>query len=297
MKISNHPLFNELVSLGIIRPEMVAPYYPRVWDREDVGVLKCNHSGVIFLERADHVDQSYYKEKEGLNYWNKNGREAALRETWEDDNRRANQISQMLINKMYADVGSGLGGILDMVKPFAKEVHAVEPQQDAMKNLADLGYKVHASIDEMVNSGIKYDVISMFHVLEHIEGQLDALKGLHEALTPEGKIIIEVPHAGDALLNSYDLESFKKFTFWSEHLILHTRKSLEVYLRAAGFTKINIVGFQRYSLANHLMWLKDGKPGGHNKLPQLRDQTAEDAYNKMLAKIDQNDTLIAFASK
>jgi 2-polyprenyl-3-methyl-5-hydroxy-6-metoxy-1,4-benzoquinol methylase len=295
--MEKHSLYKELVDLGIVKPEMVKPYYPRVWDREDVGALKCMHSGVIFLERIDHLGDSYYEGKEGLTYWNKEGRDAALRETWADDSRRAAQISPMLVNKRYLDVGSGLGGILDLLKPVAKYVHAVEPQKDAMNNLRELGYEVYASTEELVSSGNEYDVITLFHVLEHIPNHTETLKQLYKALAPGGKIIIEVPHAGDALLNTYDLESFRKFTLWSEHLILHTRKSLEVFLAAAGFQQITVTGFQRFPLANHLMWLKDGKPGGHVKMPQLRDSALEDAYSKMLSRIDQNDTIIAIATK
>lgn len=295
--MKKNPLYQELIDLGIVYPDKVQPYYPRVWDREDVAVLKCAQSGVIFLERIDHLNDSYYEGKEGLSYWNSEGREAALRETWADDSRRASQISPMLINKKYLDVGSGLGGILDLVKPVAKEVHAVEPQKDAMTNLQNLGYKVYSSTDELSGSGNEYDLITLFHVLEHIPNQLETLKQLYKALAPGGKIMIEVPHAGDALLNIYDLESFRKFTLWSEHLILHTRRSLETYLSLAGFKDISVTGFQRFPLANHLMWLKEGKPGGHIKMPQLRDAALEDAYAKMLGRIDQNDTIIAFASR
>lgn len=297
MKISNHSLYDELVSLGIVSPEHVREYYPRVWDREDVGALKCTRSGVIFLARLDHVNDSYYEKKEGVSYWSKDGIEAALRETREDDERRMAQIAPMIVNKRYADVGSGLGGILRLAKAYAKEIHAVEPQQDAMKNLAESGYRVFPSIDEMLASGNKYDVITLFHVLEHIPDQLASLRKLYDCLAPGGKLVIEVPHANDALLATYDLESFRKFTLWSEHLILHTRFSLETYLRTAGFPEVTVAGFQRYSLANHLMWLRDGKPGGHTKFPQLRDAGAEAAYNDLLSRIDQNDTIIAFAVK
>ena len=126
---------------------------------------------------------------------------------------------------------------------------------------------------------------------------LETLKKLHRHLSPGGKLIIEVPHAGDALIKTYNLESFKAFTFWSEHLILHTRKSLETFLRAAGFNRVRIEGFQRYPLANHLYWLKEGKPGGQEILKQFRNEELEKAYAENLNKVDQTDTIIAIASK
>jgi hypothetical protein len=44
------------------------------------------------------------------------------------------------------------------------------------------------------------------------------------------------------LISLFELEKFKKRTFWSEHLILRTRSSLEVYLKTAGFRNIVISG-------------------------------------------------------
>ena len=43
----------------------------------------------------------------------------------------------------------------------------------------------------------KFDVITMFHVLEHLPNQVDTLKQLKKLLKPKGNIIIEIPHAND----------------------------------------------------------------------------------------------------
>jgi len=126
---------------------------------------------------------------------------------------------------------------------------------------------------------------------------LGSLKNLHKLLSENGKIIIEVPHAKDILIDTFKLDSFKAFTFWSEHLILHTRKSLETFLTAAGFKNITVIGFQRYPLANHLYWLNKGKPGGHTEFTQLRNASMENEYSNLLNTIDQTDTIIAIAEK
>jgi hypothetical protein len=59
------------------------------------------------------------------------------------------------------------------------------------------------------------------------------------------------------------LDSFKESTFWSEHLILHTKESLRKILEAVGFKNIKIEGLQRYPSANHL-YLRHNRLGGHN---------------------------------
>ena len=72
----------------------------------------------------------------------------------------------------------------------------------------------------------------MFHVLEHIPHQIQTLKIIKKNLKKNGKLIIEVPHADDFLLNFDELKEFKDFTFWSEHLILHTFFSLKKFLKS-----------------------------------------------------------------
>lgn len=290
-----NPLFDELVALGIVDRSAVGKYYPRVRDREDVAVMRCDRSGVIFLSRVDHVSASYYEEQEGLAYWSKEGREAGLKATAEDDSRRANMLRPLVSGKAYADVGAGLGGVLDLVKDSVREVHAVEPQRIARATLERIGYTAHGSITELISSGVRFDLISLFHVFEHMVQPLNELQRIHEALAPGGMVLIEVPHARDALLVTYDLDAFKRFTFWSEHLVLHTRQSLERYLYAAGFNEVKVTGVQRYPLANHLIWLRDGTPGGQAKLPELVDEPLGAAYSALLDRLDRTDTIIATA--
>lgn len=290
-----HAIEEQLISLGIIKKEKVVEFFPKVRDRDDVKVLRCEQSGVIYLSSTHHIEQSYYNDKKGTNYWSSSNREEGLKNTYIDDTRRFNQFKELITNKSYLDVGSGLGGVLDLFKTVAKEVSAVEPQAEIRELLNSIGYKVYNSIENAPAKNV--DIISLFHVFEHLTDPVGSLKNLHKLLNENGKIIIEVPHAKDALIETFKLDSFKAFTFWSEHLILHTRKSLETFLTAAGFKNVTVMGFQRYPLANHLYWLNTGKPGGHNQFIQMRNTAMENEYSNLLSTIDQTDTIIAIAEK
>ena len=87
------------------------------------------------------------------------------------------------------------------------------------------------------------------------------------------------------------------FTFWSEHLILHTNESLELFLKESGFFAREIKGFQRYPLSNHFYWLFKGKPSGHEILNHLNDSGFHKDYQQFLSKINQTDTLIGYFKK
>ena len=137
----------------------------------------------------------------------------------------------------------------------------------------------------------------MFHVFEHLREPLSELNLIYEKLKSNSYLIIEVPHAKDALISLYNIEEFKKFTFWSEHLILHTRESLKIIVENAGFNILSIQGVQRYPLANHLYWLVNKKPGGHSHWNQLSNETLNNEYENILAKLDITDTLVLIAKK
>jgi SAM-dependent methyltransferase len=284
-----------LIQLGICEEASIESYYPQVRDRDDVAVLKCNKSGVIFLSKSSHMDLCHYEEKEGFQYWSSNDRQAAINQGLEDTIRRKKLLQTIVSNCKWLDIGTGAGGILDELSSLASTIAAVEPQKIVRNNLKKLGYDVYPNI-ESVNAS-NFDLVTLFHVFEHFTNPLEDLKSIFQRMASKGKILIEVPHANDFLISFLEHESFKKFTFWSEHLILHTRNSLNRFLEKAGFKEIVIDGCQRYPLSNHLYWLSKNQPGGHQRWNFLRTKELDRAYSRMLAQIDKTDTLIAIATK
>ena len=285
-----------LCDWGICDEKAIEEFYPRVRDREDISVMRCKKSGVIFTSTSEHMDMSHYSEKhEFPHYWKEDNREKALVDSFEDDFRRKEQFLALISNKNWMDVGTGAGGVLDLLRPYAGRVVAVEPQQRALDSLKKEEYEAYSDISDVPFD--EFDVITLFHVFEHLTDPLDLLRIAYDKLKVGGKIIIEVPHANDFLFTYLDLEEFKKFTFWSEHLVLHSRLSLTAFLEKANFRSTVISGFQRYNLANHLHWLKEKKPSGHIKWSMLGNDQLDGAYSNMLERIDMTDTLIAIAEK
>ena len=139
------------------------------------------------------------------------------------------------------------------------------------------------------------DAVTMFHVLEHFRKPLEELKSAFHVLKPGGLLVVEVPHARDLLIEL--CPAFRDYTFWSEHLVLHTRESLYKLVTEAGFKDVSIKGFQRYPVSNHLRWLSKEKPGGHLEWPLLNSLALEGSYASALAGCDKTDTLLLTAHK
>ena len=175
-----------------------------------------------------------------------------------------------------------------------KSLSGVELRKECINYIKNNIKKINIS-DNINSFDRKFDIITMFHVLEHIPYQIDTLKVLKSKLKNKGKIIIEVPHAEDFLILQEELKEFKNFTFWSEHLILHTYKSLKSILLKSGFKNINIQYYQRYNFSNHLGWFLKRKPGGHNFYKEIVSDRLNSSYCENLKKLGQTDTLIATA--
>lgn len=283
-----------LCETGVSTEKSIAPFFPKVRDRDDVSVFKCLKSGVLFLSRSDHIELNHYNSKESFKYLGAQDRKTAILNSREDTQRRFEQFGNIIANKKWIDIGTGSGAILDQISPLSSETVAVEPQKNARKILSEAGYRVYPTIEDVSDNN--FEAATLFHVFEHLLDPIGTLEILKQKMSEGAQLIIEVPHANDFLISFFDLEAFKAFTFWSEHLILHTRESLRTFIEKAGFSNIVIQGCQRYPLANHLHWLAKGKPGGHILWDYLRAKELDAAYANMLAKIDRSDTLVAIAT-
>ena len=299
-----NPIYNELIKLKLISKQNLAIINNKTRDKK-IKVLKDLKSKIIFLEKyittndyyssikyKNHDKKSLYELKKKIatiKISSKNIKTAII----DDDFRRASQFKKILRNKDILDFGCGWGGFLKNIKNF-KSLNGIELRKECI-NYVKNNLKI-VNLSNNINSlNSKFDIITMFHVLEHIPYQVNTLKSLKLKLRNKGKIIIEVPHAEDFLILQNELKEFKNFTFWSEHLILHTYKSLKTILLKAGFRKINIQYYQRYNFANHLGWMLKKKPGGHNFYKEYIDEKLNSSYCANLRKLGQTDTLIAIA--
>jgi 2-polyprenyl-3-methyl-5-hydroxy-6-metoxy-1,4-benzoquinol methylase len=138
-----------------------------------------------------------------------------------------------------------------------------------------------------------YDLITAFHVIEHLLDPRALLQKLSGKLSARGRIVVEVPSSEDALLTLYDSDSFQHFTYWSQHLFLFNSETMRILAAQAGLRIVSIQQYQRYPLSNHLHWLSQNKPGGHLKWSFLDSPELKSAYSNALAAIGKCDSLIA----
>lgn len=188
-----------------------------------------------------------------------------------------------------------------MLYPLLEKGHTclgIEPSGVFRDNLINRGIKVYESFDELLNNNIenKFDLIIHFFVLEHISDPFDFLSKQINLLNEGGKIIFEIPNSADALFSIYDIPAFERF-YWSvAHPWYFNEKSLN-YLLSKLNLNYEIIRDQRYDLSNHLIWARDGKPGGMGRFTDKLGKEIEEIYKNELIKTGYCDTLIGVISK
>ena len=263
----------------------------KVRDRNDIKVLQCQDSGAIILSSTDHITINDYKNKKQFKYFGDSNRDNAKKLEQNDLKRRLSFLKNKIKNKSWLDFGTGSGNLIEAGKKMAKEVVGLEPNSIMLKEIKKTGLKVVKNTNALEQ--MKFDIITLFHVYEHLIDPIKTINSLKKYSKKNTIFYIEVPHSNDFLINFLKLKKFKNFTFWSEHLILHSQKTLKCFLEQSGLKILKIHKVQRYNFLNHLYWISNGKPNGDNILhDSLYEKNIINSYNKFIINNNYSDTLL-----
>ena len=106
-------------------------------------------------------------------------------------------------SKSVLDFGAGTGDFLKICKNNNWQVLGIEPSAEARENAVKKGIYLKENLLDVTNQ--KFDVITLWHVLEHVENLKNTIKVLKSLLQPEGRIVVAVPN-----YKSYDAEFYKE---------------------------------------------------------------------------------------
>ncbi len=125
-------------------------------------------------------------------------------------------------SKNILDVGAGTGDFLNICKNNGWNTIGVEPSIDAINIAAQKGVFLKENVSQLENK--EFDVITLWHVLEHVENLSEYISTLNNLLSDKGRLIIAVPN-----FKSYDANYYKEF--WAafdvpRHLWHFSQKSI-----------------------------------------------------------------------
>lgn len=111
--------------------------------------------------------------------------------------------SYSITSKKLLDVGAGTGDFLLGAKEGDWKVCGMEPNSNAIKKAAEKGVTLYSDFSELENK--KFDVITLWHVLEHLPDLDKQIEKFRNVLAENGTLIVAVPN-----YKSFDAKWYKE---------------------------------------------------------------------------------------
>lgn len=207
--------------------------------QEEFELFQCDHCGLVFTvpRPTPEVIGNYYKSDEYYSHQqNSKGFIPKIYERVKSINLRgkvAMATSDMVKGRLL-DIGCGVGDFLLQIKKLGWEVMGIEPSEQAA-NIAQsrLGFTPLIPTDYEKLPDQSFDVITMWHVLEHVDDLKSQTKELKRLLRPGGRLVIALPN-----YQSFDCQYYNdKWAAWDvpRHLNHFTQDCLQGILNANDF--------------------------------------------------------------
>ena len=169
-------------------------------DEKPYYVLKCLHCGLVFVDPvpdlsylATHYDESYYAD------WMAAQQTKRLKMWDQEAEKRREKLAKKAACSMW-DVQQGL--FCNMAQNSGWEIRGTEYShyaatyaKDNLKADIFCGHLVDAHYEDSF-----FDVVTFWHVLEHVHDPMRYLQEAHRILKPSGLLVIAVPNVNDYIM-------------------------------------------------------------------------------------------------
>ena len=167
-----------------------APFYP------PGDIVECSECGVLYVSPRPTAAaiSAFYSAQGHYDHWDADtGRKAMWR-------RRVARIRQLVPNGRLLDVGAGQGDFGATARTFY-EVDGTEVSSEGARLAHERhGLDIHlgdvCAIDLPLSA---YDVVTLWHVLEHVAEPMTLIKRCYDLLKPGGVVCVAVPNTDENL--------------------------------------------------------------------------------------------------
>ena len=196
----------------------------------------------------------------------------------------------------FLEIGAGPGIALDVAKQrFGWQTWAIEPCDALIQSLADRGHAVVNGTLEIAQDRLHirpiFDILYLYEVLEHQSTPDDFLLRCWDLLRPGGLIVVVVPNEFSPL----QMQAKKQLgleSYWlapPQHLNYMTPKTLQLVLRRAGFSLVDLRG--TYPIDQHLLhgqnYIGNDTLGRHLHQERMAEELAVVAAGSWLQREQQ----------
>jgi SAM-dependent methyltransferase len=193
-------------------------------------LFQCSECGVQFWEPRKNPGEAWYQDRNPYEIINLVGHKV-----YRGYHKKFIERSKKLPKGLkILDIGCGAGEFIAELEKLGFEVFGIDFDKKAVqiaKNNFGLKNIFPESLDEFLERKDfeKFDIITFFEVLEHMDNPVTFIENLQKALKPDGKIIFSVPSRERFLVNS------NKWDFPPHHFTRWEKKSIENIFSKHGF--------------------------------------------------------------
>lgn len=179
--------------------------------KENFNIVACDNCGFKYTNPIPEEDKigEYYKSEEYISHSNTN--KGLVNKAYQTVRNITLKQKEALVSEgrqrsELLDIGCGTGEFLNFCKNAGWKVEGIEPDDNARK-LGKDNYGLTVNTEERLTSiaDKSVDIITMWHVLEHVYHLQDRVKELKRIIKDDGAIFIAVPN-----YESYDAKKYKE---------------------------------------------------------------------------------------
>lgn len=180
--------------------------------QESFSIQKCQHCGFLLTNPRPAKENIgvYYKSENYISHSNKKqGLFAGLYQLARKRNLSSKYkiISKQAKTGRALDIGAGTGHFLNYLENKGWKAQGIEPDEEAAsfaRNNFNLQIDSEKKIAEFKNDS--FDLITMWHVLEHVHNLNERMSELARLIKPQGLVILALPNP-----ESYDANYYVKY--------------------------------------------------------------------------------------
>lgn len=230
-------------------------------NEEEFMIFECLDCGLIFLSGIE-IDGEYHNKYYKKGYYNEklkknnNFLDIFAKKIF----NQSLKVKQKIISKELGlekkvsilDIGCGSGNFLAQLDSEKFDKNGIEINKEGFDSSKKKGINVfNRDIADIDFAGKKFDVISFWHVLEHIHDPIELFRNIKKNINDNGVLIFQVPNT-----ESFGFKYGKQNWFHLDsprHLMLYNEKSIQKLCELVGF-KIVSVSNEFYDYPLDLFW-------------------------------------------
>ncbi len=207
---------------------------------EDFKIVKCSGCGLVYLQNVpeeSEIYEDYYEIKFSKDDYSIDSKYDFLAEIYAINQQRLCFLKKFKKEGKLLDVGCGSGLFMKTASVQGYDLYGIDVSNKALSFARD-EFKLDVqqiSLDDLIKDNRKFDIITLWHVLEHFMNPVDELKKVRTLLNENGVCFIEVPN-----YNSIKFKLSRNKWKGGNHPLYHrtffTSKTLRETIQESGFS-------------------------------------------------------------